>query len=43
MGGHVGQQFKISVPLDDKPPPGPGEDEDDDRGEAPPDPREATQ
>jgi type VI secretion system protein ImpH len=41
LGGHVGQQFKISVPLEDKPPPAPGEeDEQDDRGEPPPDPRE---
>jgi type VI secretion system protein ImpH len=40
LGGHVGQQFKISVPLEDKVIPGPGEDDDDDRGEPPPDPRE---
>jgi type VI secretion system protein ImpH len=40
LGGHVGQQFKISVPLEDKPPPTQGDEEDDDRGEPPPDPRE---
>jgi type VI secretion system protein ImpH len=42
LGGHVGQQFKISVPLDDKPPPTPDDDEED-RGEPPPDPREGYQ
>jgi type VI secretion system protein ImpH len=40
LGGHVGHQFKISVPLEDKPPPMP-DDEEEDRGEAPPDPRES--
>ena len=41
LGGHVGQQFKISVPLEDKAPLAPGDDDpDDDRGEAPPDPRD---
>ena len=40
LGGHVGQQFKISVPLEDKPPPTAGDDEED-RGEPPPDPRES--
>ncbi len=40
LGGHVGQQFKISVPLEDKALPAPGEEDDDDRGEPPPDPRE---
>jgi type VI secretion system protein ImpH len=40
LGGHVGQQFKISVPLEDKPPPGPDDEDDSDRGEPPPDPRE---
>jgi type VI secretion system protein ImpH len=41
LGGHVGQQFKISVPLEDKAPLAPGDDDpDEDRGEAPPDPRD---
>jgi type VI secretion system protein ImpH len=40
LGGHVGQQFKISVPLEDKPPPSPEDDDPEDRGEPPPDPRE---
>lgn len=40
LGGHVGHQFKISVPLEDKPVVTPGEEEDDDRGEPPPDPRD---
>jgi type VI secretion system protein ImpH len=40
LGGHVGQQFKISVPLEDKAPPGPDDDDDSDRGEPPPDPRD---
>ena len=39
LGGHVGHQFKISVPLADTEPPAP-EDDDEDRGEPPPDPRE---
>jgi type VI secretion system protein ImpH len=39
LGGHVGHQFKISVPLEDAPPPAP-EDDDEDRGEPPPDPRD---
>jgi type VI secretion system protein ImpH len=40
LGGSVGHQFKISVPLEDKPAPTAGDEEDDDRGEPPPDPRE---
>jgi type VI secretion system protein ImpH len=40
LGGHVGQQFKISVPLEDKAAVAPGEEDDEDRGEPPPDPRE---
>ncbi|MFT3776065.1 MAG: type VI secretion system baseplate subunit TssG [Minicystis sp.] len=40
LGGKVGQQFKISVPLEDKPNVAPGDEEDEDRGEPPPDPRE---
>lgn len=39
LGGKVGHQFKISVPLADTAPPTP-EDDDEDRGEPPPDPRE---
>lgn len=40
LGGHVGHQFKISVPLEDKPTTAPGEEEDEERSEPPPDPRE---
>jgi hypothetical protein len=41
LGGHVGHQFKISVPLEDKPPPASDDEDADDRGhEPPPDPRE---
>jgi len=40
LGGHVGQQFKITVPLEDKAPAAAGDEDDDDRGEPPPDPRE---
>ena len=38
LGGSVGHQFKISVPLEDKPAPMAGDEEDDDRGEPPPGP-----
>ncbi len=40
LGGHVGHQFKISVPLEDKVEKPPGEDDEEDRGEPPPDPNE---
>jgi type VI secretion system protein ImpH len=40
LGGSVGHQFKISVPLEDKPAPTEGDDQDEDRGEPPPDPRD---
>ncbi len=40
LGGHVGQQFKISVPLEDQPTLAPGEEDEEDRGEPPPDPRD---
>jgi type VI secretion system protein ImpH len=40
LGGHVGQQFKIAVPLEDKPSAAADDEDDEDRGEPPPDPRE---
>lgn len=40
LGGHVGAQFKITVPLEDKPTDPLEEEDPDDRGEPPPDPRE---
>ena len=36
LGGSAGEQFVITVPLEDKPPPNPEEENDEDRGEPPP-------
>lgn len=36
LGGSAGEQFVITVPLEDKPPPAPGDEDEEDRGEPPP-------